>query len=172
MQISHIFFANILLFNFLIAILSFTYEKMQMISIFKYKVNLYRYSERYIIAMENGPMGEFVLHPPPISALTLFILPFSLTNNMIAKASTVFSYFIFWAENLIFLLFFLAYELLLVPLVYLKTFFNIVTTSIGLFTILFHCGIWFISGVFFSLFLVLRDLSFLFKILMMHEGCR
>ena len=41
LQIVHIYFANILLMNFLIAILSFTYEKMQARSVFKYKVNVY-----------------------------------------------------------------------------------------------------------------------------------
>jgi hypothetical protein len=50
LQIVHIYFANILLMNFLIAILSFTYENMQQISVFKYKVNVYQYCERYLIA--------------------------------------------------------------------------------------------------------------------------
>lgn len=40
-QIIHIFFGNIILMNFLIAILSYTYENTQVISVFKYKVNLY-----------------------------------------------------------------------------------------------------------------------------------
>lgn len=37
----HVFFANILLLNFLIAILSATYDKMKEIAIFKYKINLF-----------------------------------------------------------------------------------------------------------------------------------
>lgn len=39
--IFHVFFANILLMNYLIAILSTTYENMKETGIFKYKVNLY-----------------------------------------------------------------------------------------------------------------------------------
>lgn len=37
----HVFFANILLMNYLIAILSTTYDNMKETGIFKYKVNLY-----------------------------------------------------------------------------------------------------------------------------------
>lgn len=44
---SHVFLSNILLLNYLIAILSTTYEKMKQTGIFQYKVNLYLYCERY-----------------------------------------------------------------------------------------------------------------------------
>jgi hypothetical protein len=39
--IIYVFFGNILLMNYLIAILSTTYENMKQTGIFKYKVNLY-----------------------------------------------------------------------------------------------------------------------------------
>ncbi len=39
--IGHVFFSNILLMNYLIAILSTTYENMKQSGIFRYKVNLY-----------------------------------------------------------------------------------------------------------------------------------
>ncbi len=39
--IVYVFFGNILLMNYLIAILSTTYENMKQTGIFKYKVNLY-----------------------------------------------------------------------------------------------------------------------------------
>mmetsp|Transcript_28235 Transcript_28235/g.21107 ORF Transcript_28235/g.21107 Transcript_28235/m.21107 type:complete len:101 (-) Transcript_28235:64-366(-) len=45
-----VFFANILLLNYLIAILSTTYEKMRESGVFRYKCNLYSYCERYMIA--------------------------------------------------------------------------------------------------------------------------
>lgn len=39
--IGHVFFSNILLMNYLIAILSTTYDNMKQTGIFRYKVNLY-----------------------------------------------------------------------------------------------------------------------------------
>ena len=39
--ILHVFFGNIILLNYLIAILSTTYENMKQSGIFRYKVNLY-----------------------------------------------------------------------------------------------------------------------------------
>ncbi len=77
LQIVHIFFSNILLFNFLIAILSFTFESMQKLSNFKYKANVYKYSERFLAAFESGPMGELIVHPPPVNLLTLLLVPWS-----------------------------------------------------------------------------------------------
>jgi hypothetical protein len=44
---THVFISNILLLNYLIAILTTTYEKMKQTGVFKYKVNLYMYCERY-----------------------------------------------------------------------------------------------------------------------------
>ena len=41
LMVIHVFFANILLMNYLIAILSTTYDNMKQTGIFKYKVNLY-----------------------------------------------------------------------------------------------------------------------------------
>lgn len=72
--IFHVFLTNVLLFNYLIAILSTTYENMQQSGIFKYKVNLYQYCERYMNAFEEGDMGELVQHPPQVSALSVVLL--------------------------------------------------------------------------------------------------
>ena len=158
--------------NFLIAILSYTYENMQQISMFKYKVNVFKYCERYLIAFDNPQLGEFVVHPPPICLATFLILPLALIRPLLPRATRFFAYANYWLENVIFILAFFLYELFLVPVVYGKTFLNIVTCSVGLFTIMFHCVAWFLSGFFFTLFLVLRDIYYLVKILLMHQGCR
>ena len=62
--------------NYLIAILSTTYENMKETGIFRYKVNLYQYRERYMIAFSDKSYGEIVLHAPPLSYLTLIMIPF------------------------------------------------------------------------------------------------
>lgn len=71
-----VFFANILLMNYLIAILSTTYEKMRESGIFKYKCNLYQYCERYMVAFSEPAYGGLVIYPPPLCYLTILLIPF------------------------------------------------------------------------------------------------
>ena len=80
------FFANVLLMNYIIAILSTTYQNQQESGIFEYKTNLYQYCERYIIAFKSE-YGEIVLHPPPISYLSLLLLPFAFNQKVLKRAS-------------------------------------------------------------------------------------
>lgn len=47
LMIFHVFLSNVLLLNFLIAILSTTYDNMKQSGIFKYKKNLFYYCERF-----------------------------------------------------------------------------------------------------------------------------
>lgn len=53
--ILHVYMGNIVMLNYLIAILSDSYVEMEDLGKFLYKVNLYMYCERYIVAMENPP---------------------------------------------------------------------------------------------------------------------
>lgn len=59
------FLTNILLLNFVIAILSTTYENMKESGIFKYKTNLFKYCEKYLIAF-NSEYSELILQPAPL----------------------------------------------------------------------------------------------------------
>ncbi len=49
----HTFMGNVFLLNYLIAILSTTYETLSQSGIFMYKVNVYQYCERYITAFND-----------------------------------------------------------------------------------------------------------------------
>ena len=71
------FFFNVLLMNYIIAILSTTYQNQREAGIFNYKTSLYKYCERYINGFRSR-IGELVIHPPPISVLTVLILPLSI----------------------------------------------------------------------------------------------
>jgi len=62
--------------NFMIAILSTTYENMLESGSFQYKCSLFEYCERYMIAFEEESLGEIVIHPPPINLLCILIIPF------------------------------------------------------------------------------------------------
>jgi hypothetical protein len=67
---------NIVLLNYMIAILSTTYEKIKFSGTFRYKVNLYMYCERFMKAFLADSYGEVVKHPPPLSCFTIPIIPF------------------------------------------------------------------------------------------------
>ena len=138
----HVFLTNVLLLNYLIAILSTTYENMQQSGIFKYKVNLYRYCERYMNAFEEGCLGELVLHPPPLSAFSLLLIPSVVNKKVTYIVSTVFSYSMHWGENIIFLLFFLIYECIILLITYAKVYLNIIRASEGLYTKIYFVGVW------------------------------
>ena len=64
--------------NFMVAILSTTYENMLESGSFKYKCTLYEYCEKYMIAFNEKNIGEIVLHPPPINIMCTIIFPFFL----------------------------------------------------------------------------------------------
>jgi len=80
------------------------------------------------------------------------------------RAAEIFSKFIFWCENFLYLKFFLAYELLLCPFILLKVSYNIMrgSTFINFFPMFFF---WIIVGPLFLIFAVLKDLFYLMKIL-------
>ena len=78
LQIVNLFIINILMLNFMVAILSTTYENMLESGSFKYKCTLYEYCEKYMIAFNEKNIGEIVLHPPPINIMCTIIFPFFL----------------------------------------------------------------------------------------------
>jgi hypothetical protein len=172
LQIVYVFFGNILLMNYLIAILSTTYENMKQTGIFKYKVNLYQYCERFMIAFEDKSYGEIVLHPPPVSYLSAMMIPFVISSFIMEYITKGFSYMMHWLENLIFIMSFLLFELFLFPIAYLKVWLNIILNSLGVLMTIGNCISWALAGLPVMFFLVLRDACYLIKILCYHQGCR
>ena len=171
--ILHVFLTNVLLLNYLIAILSTTYENMQQSGIFKYKVNLYQYCERYMTAYSEVEFRELVLHPPPMSCFSVLLIPFFLWKSaLLEKMSKMFSYTMFWAENIVFLSSFLFYEFAILLLTYGKVYLNIFRASEGLFTKIFFVGVWVFFGISILFCFIVYDMVSLWRILLMHDGCR
>lgn len=170
--ICHVFFSNILLMNYLIAILSTTYENMKKSGIFRYKVNLYQYCERFMIAFSERSYGEIILHPPPLSYLSIIMVPFLLSRKGMAYVSKSFSYFMFWLENIFFIASFFTFEAVILPIAYIKVWINIVRNSMGILNTILNCVVWALIGIFMMFYLLLRDVSYLAKILSYHNGCR
>ena len=146
--IIHIFIMNILLLNYLVAILSTTYENMQQSGIFKYKVNLYNYCESYLSAYKEVGYGELIMHPPPISGFWIFLIPFLWYKKLLIKMSKLLSYSIFWCENIALFSLFVTYEITIMPITYSKVFLNIVRWSEIFLTKIIYIGIWCLSGIF------------------------
>jgi hypothetical protein len=166
--IGHVFFSNILLMNYLIAILSTTYENMKQSGIFKYKVNLYQYCERFMIAFSDRSYGEIVLHPPPLSYLSALMIPFLVSSKAMAFLSKGFSYFMFWLENVFFIGGFIGFEVAIMPVAYVKVWINIIRNSMGVLNTILNCIVWLLIGLFMMIFLLIRDVGYLIKILSYH----
>lgn len=174
--ILHVYMSNILLLNYLIAILSTSYVSMLESGVFLYKVNLFQYCERYMVANQNVAYGQLVTHPSPLVLLNipLFILTAipGMPKWFLEPFSEKFSIFMFWLDNIVILGLFLLFEILLIPFVYIKNILTVVVNTSGLFTTIFYTARWIFLGPFYSLFLLLRDFIYFFKILTMLRGCR
>lgn len=121
-----------------------------------------------MIAFSDKSYGEMVLHPPPLSYLTILMIFFTPLPRAMVYISKFFSYLMFWIENLFFILGFLGFEMLIVPLAYIKIWFNIVKNSIGILRRLANCIGWAIVGLPMMMFIVFRDLAYIIKILGSH----
>lgn len=176
MLILHIGMANILMLNYLIAILSDAYSRMLDRGKFLFKVYLYQYCERYMVGLKNKEFGQLVLHPAPICALNFPLVLFVIIPGIPDKAKQLcgeyFALLMFWLENIIWLLVFMAYEVALSPLVYLKNIFVVGWATQGLLQKVWHIVAWLFLGPILLIYFILRDMNYMFRILCEHQGCR
>lgn len=125
-----------------------------------------------MIAFNDRAYGEIVLHPPPLSYLSAMMIPFLVSKQAMKYMSIGFSYLMFWVENVFFILIFLVFEILIFPVAYIKVWINIIKNSMGILNTILNCIIFLIIGIFTMLYLLLRDVCYLIKILSYHNGCR
>jgi len=118
----HIFFSNVFLLNYLVAILGSVYEAMMEEGEFAYSCNRYMFIERYHIAFQDEwGYKELIVHPPPYNILLVMILPSVMNKHLMQSSARVFSKFNFWVENwLIYIPKQFMNEMILVPIIYLK----------------------------------------------------
>lgn len=104
MLVLHILLSNILLLNYLIAILSQSYSVMLDKGTFLYKVYLYQYCERYMVGLANPEYGQLVIYPAPINYLNFPILLLAIVPRIppivLRTASEYFALLMFWLENI------------------------------------------------------------------------
>ena len=78
--------------------------------------------------------------------------------------STVFAKFMFWVENIFFILIYFFFELLMLPLVFLRVFYNIAVLS-NFLTFLPLIILWIIIGPLYLLYAIFQDMFYFLKIL-------
>lgn len=131
----------------MIAILSDTYGNMLESGTFSYKCKQYVYCERYMIAFTEKEFGEMIIHASPINYLCILMVPVSLLGEKVRLfVAKVFALCIFWGENIIMMSFFLSFELMLLPILYIWIAFNIGYSTRGMFTTVFNVFVWCLVG--------------------------
>lgn len=165
-MIVHIFFSNIFMLNYLVAILSTVYEQMMETGDFTYKCYRYKYIERYNIAFQDQwGYSELVIHPPPINMALAVLLLGIFDKNTMQSTSKMYSMVNFWLENLVLLTYQLIYELLLVPIIYLRVMMNVITLADWPTEATKLLCAWIPGGLFYLLYGVGLDMFYFFKIL-------
>lgn len=160
--IVHLIISNIFLLNFLVAILSSVYSIMKIVGEFDFKANMYSYIEKFQTAhLDTKGLDEFVVHPCPINLLTIGLLPFHLREK--ASKTVNFSKLMFWLENVIMMVLFLVYLIVLMPVIYFKMIYHLFKAT-RFRSFLWVSVIWILLGFFVLLFYVFKDLLYFIKI--------
>lgn len=83
---THALISHVILLNYLIAILVTSYNRYRCSGVFNYKCNMFSYSERYMVALEDNVYGQLIMHPPPLNYLAfIFALPMAVSKSASQK---------------------------------------------------------------------------------------
>ena len=115
--------SNVIILNYLVAIISLKYEQSIPKGKFAFLCFKYQYIEKYSQPLKDKwGYQELLIHPFPLNILWIPVLFFIFNKQLMTKVSYLYSKIIFWVENVIIIFIFLIYELILVFVIYLKTF--------------------------------------------------
>jgi len=118
------------------------------------------------VAFEYPAYKELVIHPAPLVVLNFPCVLAAFTSEYLSEqVNKGYSYFIYWLENVVFVILFLCFELLLVFPIYLKNIPTMLFFSLGMFTSIFNTFIWIFLGIPYSIAIVMMDVKLLLKIL-------
>ena len=88
---------------------------------FVYKTNRYEYISRYQIGFKDRwGFAELLITPAPCNVSLLLILPFVFQKPMFKRVSTIIAKLWFWIENILLVSAFFIYEILVIPIVFIK----------------------------------------------------
>ena len=125
-----------------------------------------------MLAFETPAYGELVIHAPPLNIFCVLLLPFVVSPKLMERASQYFSKMMYWIENVLFILCFIGFELMIYPFVWLKSLANvmIVSTDLPFLYVIKHTILFIIYGWFHQLYMIFRDIYILIQILLKTEG--
>ena len=107
--------SNVIILNYLVAIISLKYEQSIPKGKFAFLCFKYQYIEKYSQPLKDKwGYQELLIHPFPLNILWIPVLFFIFNKQLMAKVSYLYSKLIFWVENVIIIFIFLLYELILV----------------------------------------------------------
>lgn len=112
---------------------------------------------------ENG-YAEFVIHPPPLNYFSLFIAWCVIKRTWMKTAAEIFSKVIFWFENLLYIILFFGYEVVLIPFIFFRVIFNVFKLA-GFFRFLYIFFIWLVFGFLTLVYYALKDTFYYIRIL-------
>ena len=96
----HIFFSNVFMLNYLVAILCTTYGEMMEQGDFAFKCYKYKYIEKYNIAFQDQwGYKELIVYPPPLNVMVLPLLGSVLDKNVMQNTGNLICMMNFWIEN-------------------------------------------------------------------------
>lgn len=121
-----------------------------------------------MIAFNDPSYGEMVLHPPPVSYATALIVLFLPIKPVMKYVCKSFSYMMYWIENIIVVFMFMFIEMLLLPISYIKIWYNLIRMSQGFCRTLGYCILWVFIGIPVMIFLFIRDIGYLLYIFSFH----
>lgn len=172
---------RVFLFNYVVAVLTsiyqfmivegeYTYSKMRYLFYKKYQ-KLYVSDKNFIAQLTHKKehyYSEIVIHPPPLNLIVAFIslasLPVLWNKDIRLKVLKFSGLVIFWFENILFLIFFLTFELACAFGAYVKLSIIFGTKIAQKRKALYFFIIWIFSGLLICFGLSFRDSYFLFKV--------
>lgn len=166
LQVAFLVISVIFMVNYLIAIITTVYEDMRFHGNFLYKANKYAYIEKYQIAQsprnEGCGLVEYVINPAPVNLLTLFLLPFTLTENRVSF-SEMFGRSIYWIETIIMAILLMVYLIVLLPIIYLKMLWHLFKAT-RIYNFIWIGPLWVSFGAILLPIYLVKDLMYFFKI--------
>ena len=119
--------------------------------------------------MENKGYSELVIHMPYVNYLTIILLPFAfISHEWMDKAGRVFSFVIFWLENVTYFIpKMIITELLLIPYIYIRMVFNIIKVESFL-TGIGYSTLWCLIGIPYCLYIGAIDVGYYFIVLKIY----
>ena len=90
---------------------------------------------------------ELIITPAPLNAFTLIMIPMAVSKKLTEHMARCYCHLVYWSENIVYIVLFFIYELLLVPVIFVRVLYNIMRLA-GIFSMIPLIVIWlFISPV-------------------------